>query len=132
MVTKNVYIMILVLFGSCTPKYDYQEIKIDYGENSFSISSNEFVIDSISIFDMTRQYYTLSKKGIGLSIIDIDSLYDNYLISNNLDELDTTNIAYLFVRIAKKNGKEIQFFNTNFSNAKKQYNKTLRAERTIR
>jgi hypothetical protein len=109
MVTKTIYIIFiaaLLTLSSCTP-IDYQTFKIDNLNKEISIiSSDEFVIDSISVERFGSLYFSksLKDKSKGESKIALDKSnneYQVYIDSLSVLKCDTDNLS-LDIVIRKK------------------------------
>ena len=128
-------IIFLLMSSSCTShtSWEYQKLEIRYNDTiEIEILDNkDYSIDSISIYDATRQYYILSRTGKGADRLNICNSIKNYLIESHIEDLKLSQKSYLYARIINLKNCKYQFFNCNFR-PKNKRTVILRAEREFR
>lgn len=131
--SKNrlIIIFLLLLVNSCSNTYDYKKMKIKFDEKiEISILDNSsFIIDSVSIYDVRRQYYILSRVGNGTSSLIINDAIKDYHVVDNIKDLKLARKVYFFARIMNIKNNKHQTFNCNFWTKKKRKVIVLRAQR---
>jgi hypothetical protein len=125
-----IFSLLFSILFSCETNIDYQKIKIDGKSGVIKILNNEYVFDSIIIWNGNKIFYSAklkkSKKGVSTLNFNIDSIKNYNVVKSDFDkmcnEYYNNGLKSFDIVIRNKNysgdvklvkSKEIQLFNIN-------------------